>query len=91
MLGVFDGQGRPRTDTAPHHVPGRGPTRPGPHRHRGTVPGILGRLAVRRHVCGQRFPLSAPILDTGQERIGHIRSGAAVRYRHGSSTGIPDG
>ena len=91
MLGVFDGQGHPRVDTAPHHTPGRGFTRPGPHRHRGTVPGILGRLAVRRHVCGQRFPLSAPIRDTGQERIGHPRSSAAVCCRHGSSAGIQDG
>ena len=24
ILGVFDGQGHPRADTAPHHVPGRG-------------------------------------------------------------------
>ena len=52
MLGVFDSQGHPRVDTVPHHVPGSGSTRPGPHRHRGTVPGSLGRLAVRRHVCG---------------------------------------
>ena len=91
MFGVFDGQGHPRTDTALHHVAGKGPTRPGPHCHRGTIPGILGRLAVRLHVCGQRFPLSAPIRDTGHECIGNPRSDAVVRCRHGSSTGIQDG
>ena len=30
------------------------------------------------------FPLSAPLRDTGQKRIGHPRSGAAIRCRHGS-------
>ena len=60
MLRVFDGKGHLRADTAPHHVPGSGSTRHAPHRHRGTVPGIIGRLATRRHVCGQRFPLQRP-------------------------------
>ena len=52
MLRVFDDKGHPRADTAPHLVPGSDSIRPGPHRHRGAVPGILGRLTVRRHVCG---------------------------------------
>ena len=42
---MFNGEGDPRIDTAPHHVLGSGSTRHGPHRHRGTVPGIIGRLS----------------------------------------------
>ena len=30
-LRVFDGKRHPRADTAPHHVPGSGSTRHGPH------------------------------------------------------------
>ena len=56
MFRVFDVKGHLRADTAPHHVPGSGSTRHAPHRHRGTV----GRLATRRHVRGQRFPLQRP-------------------------------
>ena len=78
MLRVFNGKGHPRADTAPHHVPASGSTRHGPHRHHGAVPGSIGRLAIRRHIRGQRFPLPAPVRDPGQERIGHPRYGAAV-------------
>ena len=85
MLEVFDGQGHPRADTAPHHVPGRGSTRHGPHRHRGTVPGILGRLAVRRHVCGQRFTLSAPIRDTDKSTSAIL----GVVQRFAADMGVP--
>ena len=91
MLRMFDGKGRPRADTAPHHIPGSGCTRHGQHRHRGAVPGIIGGLAIRRHVRGQRFPLPASVRDPGQERIGHPRCGAAVCSRHGSSSSVPDG
>ena len=66
-------------------------TRHGPHRHRGAVPGIIGRIALRRYVHGQRFPLPAPARDPEIECIGYPRCGAAVRRRHGSSTGVPDG
>ena len=59
MFWMFNGEGDPRIDTAPHHVPGSGSTGHGPYRHRGTVPGIIGRLALRRHVRGQRFSLPA--------------------------------
>ena len=91
MLRVFDGKGYPRADTAPHHVPGNVSTRHGPHRHRGAVPGIIGRLVIRRHVRGQRFPRPALVRDPGQERIGHPRCGAAVCGRHESSASVPDG
>ena len=84
MFWMFNGEGDPRIDTAPHHVPGSGSTGYGPHRHRGTVPGIIGRRALRRHVRGQRFSLPAPIRDPGQERIRHSRCGAAVCGRHGT-------
>ena len=90
MLSMFDGKGNPRADTAPHYVPGSGCSQHGPHRHRGAVPGIIGRLVIR-HVCGQRFPLPAPVRDPGQERIGHPRCGAAVWGRHGSSASVLDG
>ena len=49
MLTVFDGKGHPRADTAAHYVPGSGCSQHGPHRRRGAVPGILGRLATHRH------------------------------------------
>ena len=91
MFLMFNGEGDPRIDTAPHHVPGSGSTGHGLHRHRGTVPGIIRRLALRRHVRGQRFSLPAPIRDPGQERIRHSRCGAAVCGRHGTSARIPDG
>ena len=83
MFRVFNGEGHPRADPAPHHVPGSGSTGHGSHRHGGTVPEIIRRLALRRHVRGQRFPLSAPVRDPGEERIGHPRCGTYLRGRQG--------
>ena len=91
MFRVFYGEGNQRTDSAPHHVPGSGSNGHGAHRHRGAVPEITERLAMCRHVRGQRFLLSAPVRDPGQERICHPRCGAALRGRHRSSASVSDG
>ena len=57
---VFNGEGNPRADSAPHHVPGSGSNEHGAHRQRETVPGITGTLAMCRHVREQRFSLPGP-------------------------------
>ena len=75
----------PRADFAPRHVPGSGSNRYGSHRHRGTIPGITGRLAMCRHVREQRFSLPAPVWGPGQKRICHPRCGETFRGRHESS------
>ena len=54
----------------------------------GIIPGITGRLAICRHVRGQRFSLPAPVRGPGQERIYHSRCGKTFRRRHGSSASI---
>ena len=81
-------EGNPRADSAPHHVPGSGSNGHGAHRHRGTIPGITGRLAMCRHVHGQRFSLPAPVRDPGPECICHSRCGETFCGRHGSSASV---
>ena len=57
----------------------------------GPFPESLGGSRYVVMFVEQRFPLPASVLDPEQERIGYPRCGAAVRRRHGSSTGIPGG
>ena len=79
-----------RAPTPHHTVPGSGSHGHGAHRHRGTILGVTRRLAMCRHVRGQRFLLPAPVRGPGQERICHPRWGKTSRGRHGSSTGVQD-
>ena len=85
MLGVFDGQGHSRADTAPHHVPGRGSTRLGLHRHRGTVPESSGgsRYVVMFVDSASRFQLSYGTRDKSASAI------LGVVQRFVADTGVP--
>ena len=75
----------------PHHTrPGQWLPRNGAHRHRGTIPGVPGGLAIYRYIRGQRFTPSAPVRGPGQERIRHCRCGETFRGRHGSPVSLQD-
>ena len=71
MLRVFDGKGHPRADTAPYHVPRSGSTRPGPHRHRRSVPESLGgsRYVVLFMDSASRFQRSYGTRDKSASAI----------------------
>ena len=85
MLRVFDGKGHPRADTAPHHVPGSGSTRHGPHRHRGAVPGIIGgsRYVVMFVDSASRFQRPYGTRDKSASAI------FGVVQRFVADTGVP--
>ena len=94
MFRVLNGEGNPRADSAPHHVPGSDSNGYGAHRNRGTIPGITGRLAICRHVVdsasrfqrpyGTRDKSASAILDVVKRFVADMGVPRAFRTDNGA-------
>ena len=85
MFRVFNGEGYPRADPAPHRVPGSGFTGHGSHRNRGTVHGIFVDSASRfRRPYGTREKSASVILGMVQHFVADMGVPQAFRTDNGA-------